>query len=158
MAAQKKYKVTLTAEERETLTAIIKRGESKAYKVRHAQILLNADSEGDNRSDEEICQIIKCHKNTVANVRQRFVEQGFEVALERKKREIPPHEPKLDGDGEAHLLAIACSNPPAGRSSWTLQMLSDRLVEMKVVESICPETVRRTLKKTRSNPICGNAG
>jgi transposase len=92
-----------------------------------------------------------CHQNTVGYVRQRFVEQGIEAALERKKRAQPPREPKIDGEKEAQLIAIACSKPPAGRAKWTLKMLADKLVELEIVDSISDQTVRRALKKTSLN-------
>jgi transposase len=88
---------------------------------------------------------------TIERVRQRFVEEGLESALCRKKQDKPSRERKLDGAGEARLLALACSKAPRGRVAWTLQMLADALVELKVVDSICPETVRQTLQKTRSS-------
>ncbi|MBF0375946.1 MAG: helix-turn-helix domain-containing protein [Desulfamplus sp.] len=90
----------------------------------------------------------RCHINTVANLRQRFVEEGIEASLERNKREIPQIKPKLDGKKEARLIAIACSQPPEGYCIWTMQMLADKMVEMNIVESVSDSTVWRTLKKT----------
>lgn len=156
--ARYKYKVTLTEGERQELECITKRGKGAAYRIRHAQILLNADSNGPDRPDKEIAEFIGCHSNTVYAVRQRFVEQGWEAGLERKKREIAPRKRKLDGSGEAQLLAIACQEPPEGRSGWTLQLLCDKLVELQVVDSICPATVHKTLKKTKSSRIYANVG
>jgi hypothetical protein len=92
--------------------------------------------------------MLSVHENTVRAVRERFVMEGLDSALERKKRVTPPCEPKLDGAAQARLTAIACGEPPAGRARWTLQLLGDRLVELKIVESIARETVRQALKKT----------
>lgn len=133
-------------------------GKAAAYKIRHANILLAVDADGPAWIDEETAKAYHCHKNTVQNVRQRFVEQGPEAALLRKKRETPPRERILDGDGEAMLIALACTKAPEGRSRWTLKLLADRLVELKVVDSICDQTVRRTLKKMKSSPTSGSVG
>lgn len=155
---RKKYIITLTEEERVYLENIVKKGKGPAYKIKHAHILLNTDSEGPNKSDNEIAGIFHCHINTSANVRQRFVEQGLESALERKKRETPPIMKKIDGEKEARLIAVACSQPPEGYSRWTLQMLADKVVELEITDSVSPSTVHRTLKKTNSNPIFGSSG
>jgi hypothetical protein len=155
----KKYIVTLTSEERIQLEELVKRGKTAAYRIKHAHILLNSDSNNTRKySDVELGDFLGCHSNTVFNVRQRFVEGGLEAALERKQRETPPRPRKLDGVGEAHLLRIACSEPPEGRSFWTLKMLGDALVELKIVDGIAPETVRQTLKKTILSPIYANVG
>lgn len=155
---EKKYVVTLTDEERIQLKALVSKGKGAAYRIKHALIVLNADKEGPNLRDEDIARSLSCHCGTVANVRRRFVEQGLEAALERKKRALPPNPPKLDGRGEAKLIALACSEPPEGRSQWTMQLLADELVALKVVDRISDETVRQTLKKTRSSRTCANAG
>jgi len=147
----KKYIVRLTAEEREELENLVKKGKTQAYRIKHANILLAVDADGPNLSDENSARIFGCHQNTVRNVRQRFVEQGIEAALERKKRDKPPREFKIDGEKEAQLIAIACSEPPAGRAKWTLKMLADKLVELDIVDTISDQTVRRTLKKTNLN-------
>jgi len=144
----KKYIVRLTEEEREELEGIVRRGRAPAYRVKHASILLSVDAGGRGWSDERTAEAFRCHPNTVGAVRQRFVEQGLEAALNRKKQSVPSRTPILDGEGEARLIAISCSEPPAGRSRWTLKLLADRLVELKVVESISEQTVRRALKKT----------
>ena len=154
----KKYIVRLTAEERKELEILVKKGKTQAYRMKHANILLAVDTDGPNLSDEDSAQIFGCHQNTVRNVRQRFVEQGIEVALERKKRDKPPRELKIDGEKEAQLIAIACSEPPAGRAKWTLKMLAERLVELDIVDTISDQTVRRTLKKMNLSLTCGNAG
>jgi len=155
---KKKYIVELRTEERKQLEAIVSKGTSPAYRIKHANIVLNADVAGPGLPDAEIAERFGCHRNTVAGVRQRFVEQGLEAALARKKRQSPPVERLLDGRKEARLIALACSQPPSGRARWTLQLLAEELVALEVVDSISYETVRRTLKKTNSSLICGNVG
>jgi transposase len=149
----KKYKVTLTPEERQQLQELIAAGKAAAKKLAHARILLKADaSEGCPAwSDRAIAEAIEVSADTVARVRERFVEQGLEAALVRKKQDKPSRERTLDGRAEAKLIALACSSPPNGRHEWTMQLLADCLVELKIVESISDETVRRTLKKTNSS-------
>jgi transposase len=148
-----KYKVTLTAEERQQLHELIAAGQAAAKKLMHARILLKADAAaaGPAWPDDRIAEAVDVSTATVGRVRQRFVEQGLEAALVRKKQDRPSRERKLDGRAEARLIALACSGPPAGRAAWTLQLLADKLVELKVVDSVCDETVRRVLKKTRSS-------
>jgi transposase len=153
-----KYVVRLTEEERQELVAFVSKGQKNAYKIKHANILLSVDADGRNWTDEHTSSAYHCHTNTVANVRRRFVEHGLAAALERKKQLEPSRKRKLDGEGEAQLIALACSHPPAGRSSWTLELLANELVALKVVDSICPQTVRRTLKKTNSNHTCVRVG
>ena len=155
---EKRYIVTLTDEERGALEAIVSKGQGGAHRIKHAHILLNADENGPNLPGAVIAQQFRCHFNTVANVRRRFVEHGLTGALERKKREAPPTPPKLDGRGEAQLIAIACGPPPEGCARWTLSLLADELVRLEIVDSISPDTVRVTLKKTKSSPTCASAG
>ena len=143
----KKYIVRLTGEERSELENLVKKGTAQAYRIKHANILLAVDADGSAWTDEQTRAAYRCHLNTVINVRQRFVEQGLEVALERKKRNEPPRKPILDGDKEARLIAVACSRPPEGRARWSLQLLADKLVTLKVVASISDQTVRPALKK-----------
>lgn len=145
---QKRYVVRLSQEERAVLAECVGKGAAPAYKIKHAHILLKADADGPNWTDARIAEAFACHVNTVVGVRKRLVEQGFEAALGRKRRAFPPRQRILDGKGEAHLIALACSTPPDGREHWTLELLADRLVQLKVVENISYETVRRTLKKT----------
>lgn len=156
----KKYLVTLTTDEREQLSALICAGKAAAKKLAHARILLKADQAdgGPAWSDEAIAEAVEVSTDTVARVRQRFVEQGLEAALIRKKQDQPSRERILDGAAEAQLLAVACSGPPEGRATWTLTMLADKLVELRVVESVSRETVRRVLKKTRSSRTGRNSG
>ncbi len=143
----KKYIVRLTKAEKSELERLLKKGKKAAHKIKHANILLQADAGGPNWSDEQIAKAYHCHTNTVCNVRQRYVEEGLEPALERKAQENPSREKILDGAKEAKLIALSCSTPPEGRNEWTLRLLADKLVELEVVGNISYETVRRTLKK-----------
>jgi transposase len=149
----KKYKVTLDAEERQALHELIAAGRAAARKLTHARILLKADAAGGGAAwpDGQIAEAMEVSVATVERVRQRFVEQGLDAALDRKRRDRPAREPKLDGRAEARLIALACSAPPEGRAVWTMQLLADKLVELEVVDSISDETVRLALKKTRSS-------
>jgi transposase len=149
----KKYKVTLTADERQALHNLVAAGQAAAKKLAHARILLKADAapEGPAWTDARIAEAVEVNRTTVERVRQRFVEQGLEAALVRKKQDRPSRQRQLDGAGEARLIAVACSDPPQGRSAWTLQLLADKLVELHVVASICGETVRQVLKKMNSS-------
>ena len=108
--------------------------------------------------DSQIAIACSCSPRTVVYLRQRFVEQGLDAALNRKPQSRPSTPPKLDGEKEARLIALSCSKPPVGRSTWTLRLLADQLVALDIVDSISYETVRIALKKTSSSPTCGNAG
>ncbi len=154
----KRYVVRLTTEEREQLGALVKKGKGAAHKIKHAHILLAVDAAGPGAADETVAKALSCHVNTVRNVRQRLVEQGLEEALNRKRQERPSRERILDGRGEARLITLACSQPPAGRARWTLRLLADHLVELQVVPSISEQTVRRTLKKTNCVRTCASNG
>jgi transposase len=154
----KKYVVRLTEEERTQLEGLVSKGKAAAYRMRHAHLLLAVDADGPNWTDGQAADAYRCYRGTVENVRRRFVEQGLEAALERKKQERPSREPVLDGEKEARLITLACSQAPSGRTRWTLQLLADELVALQVVESICDQTVRRALKKTNSSRTCANAG
>jgi len=156
--ANKKYIVTLTSDERELLRELVDTGKTQAYRIKHANILLKADREQEAWNDLQIAQAFGCHQNTVANVRLRFVLQGLETALERQQRKTPPVEPILDGAGEARLTQLACSTPPEGRADWTLELLADQCVVLKIADSISPQTVMRTLKKTNSSRTVKRAG
>src|SRR5262245_18125297 len=149
----KKYQVTLTAEERRELQELLAAGKAAAKKLAHARILLKADAAegGPAWRDERIAEALDVSTDTIGRVRQRFVEQGLEAALVRKKQDRPSRERKLDGRAEAWLIALACSAPPQGRKEWTMRLLADKLVELEVVDAISDETVRRALKKTRSS-------
>jgi transposase len=144
----KKHKVELTCEERQTLETLVRKGEHSALKLMRAHILLKADSNGPGWSDARIAEAFGCHEKTVYNVRERFAMRGRLSTLERKPQSQPSHVRKLDGQGEARLIALACSDPPKGFARWTLQLLADELVELQIVESISIETIRQTLKKT----------
>jgi len=144
----KKYIVRLTDEERAICETTIRNEKGKSEKLRRATILLKADAGGSGWMDAKISQAVGCSTRTVENVRQAFVLEGFEAALARKKRASPPTPKKLDGAGEAKLIAMRLGKPPTGYGHWTLRLLADQLVELEVVDSISPETVRQTLKKT----------
>ena len=145
---QKKYIVRLTAEERIELEAMVNKGKTAAYKIKHANILLVADVNGPAWPDRQIAEAFSCHLRSVENVRRRLVLEGLGAALERKKQAQPSHPPKLDGRAEARLIALTRSQPPEGQDRWTLKLLAERLVALEVVDSISDQTVRRTLKKT----------
>ena len=146
---KKKYIVTLTPEERQMLQAMLSRGKAAARKLVHARILLKADASSDRPawSDDQIAESLEVGRATVERVRKQFVEDGLEAALERRKPRRQ-YQRKLDGDGEAHLIALACSKAPEGHSRWTLRLLADRMVQLEQVESLSYETVREVLKKT----------
>jgi transposase len=146
---KKKYIVTLTKEERRMLQDMLSRGKAAARKLLHARILLKADATRGSPewNDETIAEGLEVGRATVERVRRQFVEEGLEAALERRKPRRQ-YRRTLDGDGEAHLVALACQNPPEGRSRWTLRLLADRMVELEYVERVSYQTVRRTLKKT----------
>ena len=143
----KKYIVDLTEPEKEQLLQLINKGKTSARKVKHANILLLADTD---RTDAEIAETLQTSIPTVERTRRRFVEGGLDFAINELPR--PGRNPVLDGQGEAHLIAITCSEPPEGRKCWTLQLLADRLVQLEVVDSISKETVRTTLKKNELKP------
>ena len=145
---KKRYVVRLSAEERGQLEDVVNRGREAAYRRRHAQILLLADEgeQGSHLMDRQVAERVGCTRRTVEQVRERCVCEGLQAALERRQR-ARERSRVLDGEGEARLVSLACSEPPAGRSRWTLKMLGERLVELDVVESISPETVRQILKK-----------
>ena len=142
---KKKYLVDLSADERDTLLQLVRRGKHSSRKVTRARILLLAS---DGFTDEQIVASLKTAFATVERTRKRFVEEGLGCLNERPRR---GQAPKLSGKQEAHLIAIACSTPPEGRARWTLQLLADKVVELKFADSIARETVRQVLKKTNSS-------
>ena len=146
----KKYIVRLSDEERTTCQEIIKNLRGSSQRFRRAQILLKADADGPTWPDVKIAEAFDCRVQTIENLRKRLVIEGFELALEGKKRQDPPTPSKLDGVGEAKLIALRLGKPPTGYGHWTLQLLADELVALEVVDSISHETVRKTLKKTRT--------
>jgi hypothetical protein len=144
----KKYIVRLLDEERGVCQDIVKRLKGTSEKVKRAQILLKADTDGPGWPDLKIAEAFDCTVRTVEKLRERLVTAGFDVALERKKRAMSPTPRKLDGVAEAKLIAMRLGKPPAGYGRWSLQLLADELVVLEVVPSISAETVRKTLKKT----------
>lgn len=146
MPKPKIYVVTLTPEERARLREMVNKGQAKARTLTRARILLLSDT---GKRDALIADALQVHVQTVRNMRKRWATEGVEAALTERPR--PGAMPKLNGKQEAFLVALACSEPPTGREHWTMQLLADRLVELKLVDSISDETVRRVLKKTRSS-------
>jgi transposase len=146
---KKKYIVTLTEEERRMLREMVSRGKGAARKLAHARILLKADQSdgGPGWEDAAIAQGVEVGTATVERVRKRFVEEGLDAALDRRQSRRQ-YLRKLDGDGEAHLIALACSQAPEGHSRWTLRLLADRMVALEYVDTLSKDTVHRTLKKT----------
>jgi len=143
-----KYKVTLTKEEREELKSITNKGRHTSQKFRNAYVLLNCD-EGEyseKATNSEISKILKVGMRTIDRIKKRFVEEGFDAILERKPTSRE-YEKKADGDFEARLVALSCSEPPKGFSRWSLRLLADKIVELQVVDSVSHETVRTVLKK-----------
>lgn len=149
-----KYVVELTPDARQRLEDTACNGTAPAKKITHARILLMSDEHhpAGRYHDHQISAALGVHVNTVARVRKQFVLHGEQSAIERKRRMTPPIAPKLDGHGEAQLIAICCSPPPQGRVRWTLRLLQQECVGRKLVTSICRETIRTTLKKTCCNP------
>jgi len=144
---EKKYIVRLSASEQSCCEQAIKKLKGSAQKVRRAQMLLKADVNGLGWTDARIAEAFNCRVQTVESLRKRLITDGFEIALNGKKRAKPPRSLKLDGESEAKLIALRLGKPPAGFGRWTLRLLGKRLVELGVVDSISPETVRKTLKK-----------
>jgi transposase len=151
VAMKKVFFVRLTETERSELEALVRKGKASALSIARARILLKADQgkDGGAATDTEIAEALSVAAKTVFNVRRRWVEQGLEAALRRKKQACPSRSRKLDGKAEAKLVAACCGPAPQGRARWTLRMLAGKLVELEVVDSISPETVRSTLKKMR---------
>jgi hypothetical protein len=145
---QKKYIVRLSDGERATLKEVVKKLKGTSQKVRRAQILLKADANGPNWTDERIADAFCCRTRTVEKIRQRLVERGFDETLDGKKRATPPTEKLLDGKQEAKIIAMRLGPPPKGYANWSLRLLARKVVELEMVDSISHETVRRTLKKT----------
>src|SRR4051812_10208929 len=156
----KKYRVTLTADERHHLTTLIAAGQAAAQKLAHARILLKADQAGGGPAwtDGRIAEAVEVSTDTVGRVRQRFVEDGLDAAPAREPQARPSRERKLDGRAEARLIALACSAPPGGRKEWTMKLLADRLVELEVVDTVSDETVRRGVQKKKTKRGWGENG
>ena len=149
----KRYRVTLTEAEREELEGITRRGSHKSQRVVNALLLLNCD-EGEANArrpgDEEVAGVLRVSTRKIERVKKRFVEEGLEAALGSRqgRRE---YQRKADGEFEARLVALSCSEPPEGFAHWSLRLLADRAVELEYIDSVSHETVRRVLKKTRSS-------
>ena len=145
----KKYVVRLSAEEREQLDALIRKGKSSAQRLMKARILLKADvsEDGEGWSDSQIVEALETSATTVYRTRQQLVEEGLEAVLSRKKPSRPSVLPIFDGEKEAKLIALACSEPPKGRSRWTLRMLENKVVELDIVARASDSTIGRVLKK-----------
>ena len=158
--AVKKYVVRLSDEERQQLEALIRKGKGPARRLLKARILLKADvSDSDQGwSDSKIISALDTSASMLYRVRKQLVEEGFEAVLSRKQRATPAVARIFDGEKEAKLIALACSKPPKGRARWTLRLLENKVVELGIVERASDSTIGRTLKKTVSSPIAGNAG
>ena len=156
----KKYVVTLTEEEREALGALSSRGEHRSQKILNALILLGCDVgefQTERSTNEEIARVLKISMRKIDRVKKRFVVDGLDVCL-NGRRGSRVYEKKADGDLEAHLVALSCSEPPEGFARWSLRLLADQVVELGYIDSVSYETVRRVLKKTKSNPGGERAG
>lgn len=159
MSLKAKYRVSLSPLEREELQGLVSKGKAAARKITHARVLLLTDesAQGPRFDDHQIVEALGTSLSTIHRVRQRLVEEGMQSAIEGSKPTNRQYR-KLDGAQEARLVALACSKPPQGRSRWTLKLLAHRLVELEVVDSIGPECVRQTLKKTSLSLISRNTG
>ncbi len=148
----KKYIVRLTGSERKELTQMVNRGKVAAYKRVHAQVLLKADisDKGSRWTDQKIADAFDITVRSIERIRKRLVEKGLDGAISRASGGGSKR--KLDGEKEAYLIALACSDPPQGRCQWTLKLLADKMVELKYIDTLSYETVRRILKKTKSSP------
>lgn len=144
----KKYIVRLSDAERQECNKVVSELKGSSQKARRAHILLKADADGPAWTDKKMGEAFGCRVQTVENVRKRFVTEGFELALNGEKRQLPPTPPILDGEGEAKVIAMRLGKPPAGYGRWTLRLLAEQVVELEIVESISHETIRTTLKKT----------
>ncbi|MEO9595317.1 helix-turn-helix domain-containing protein [Rhodopirellula bahusiensis] len=144
---QKKYIVRLSEDERQQLDVVIKKLSGSSQKVRRAHILLKADADGPAWTDAAIADAFRCRTKTVENIRQRFVEFGFEQTLDGKKRSEPAVPKCLSGDEEAKIIATRLGKPPAGYANWSLRLLAEKVVELGICQSVSHETVRQTLKK-----------
>lgn len=144
----KKYVVRLTDQERDELREVIRKLKGTSQKVRRAQILLKADADGANWTDQQIAEAFLCRTRSVEKIRQRLVERGFQATLDGTPRARPAVEKLLNGEQEARIIATRLGSPPKGYANWTLRLLARKVVELEIVESVSYETVRRTLKKT----------
>ncbi len=155
MMSRKKYVVELSRDERDHLKAVISKGKAAATTILKARILLKADQGplGEGWTDDRIRRALESNETMVVRVRRQLVEEGMTAVLSRRKRKTPPIQPIFDGEAQARLTALACSEPPAGHSRWSIRLLADKVVELKIVESAHVNTVGRALKQTISNRI-----
>jgi hypothetical protein len=158
--AVKKYVVKLSAEEREYLDQLIRKGKGPAQRLMKARILLKADvgEGGEGWSDGRIIEAVATSASMIYRVRKQLVEEGFEAVLSRKQRATPAVPRIFDGEKEAKLIALACSEPPKGRVRWTLRLLEEKVVELNIVDKASDNTIGRVLKKTFSNPTSKSSG
>lgn len=155
-----KYRLSLTPQERAELETLVRKGKHSSQKVLNALILLNCDEQAPTRrtlKDQQIADVLNISAMKLHRVKQRFVDEGLEVALNGHKG-IRTYEKKADGEFEAHLVALSCSAPPPGHARWSLRLLADKVVELQYIDSVSYETIRRVLKKTNSNPGKRSAG
>ncbi len=158
--ANKRHIVELSDDERARLSAMITKGKCSAQANLKARILLKADQgpSGEGLCDTAICEALETNVRMVERVRQKCVLEGLEAVFRRKQRETPPRQPIFDGEAEARLIALACSEPPEGCAQWTIRLLADKVVELGIVETVHHNTVARTLKKTNSSRTAANIG
>jgi transposase len=150
-----KYQVTLTVDERAGLEQLVTVGKAAARKLTHARILLLANTDGEERTDEEIADALGTSLPTISRVRHRFVTEGLDAAVSPRPQPPRPDKVKIQGDVEQELIRVACSDPPQGRCRWTLCLLADELVALGLVATVSRETVRQALKKTRMANLTG---
>jgi len=154
-----KYRVTLTSEERKSLKQIISKGKTAGYRIRHAHILLAVDEIEENKdwTDNDIARAYHTTERSIGNLRRRFVEKGLDTALGREKRESAPRT-KIDGEAEAKIVALTCSEAPDGYSQWSLRLLADKVIELGILESVSHTAIGDCLKKTKLNHGYKNSG
>ena len=153
MKEYQKLSIVLSPDEKKELLDVVKKGRSSAALIRRANVILMSDSsEGKKKTEEEIASSLKITRQTVHNIKEKYLSQVKDIEatkkIERKKKETPPVEPKIDGEIEAKIIALACSAPPEGRTKWTLRLLSERSVQLEIIDSISHTQVGRILKKT----------
>jgi hypothetical protein len=144
-----KYHVRLTKNERSVLLDIVSKGSTNAKEIMHANVLLAADENSSQvrKREEAIAELFHINQQTVHSIRRRYSEAGLEAAINRKKRDTPPVEPKITGEVEARIIALSCGTPPKGRARWSLRLLADKAIELQIIDSISHEAISRLLKK-----------
>ena len=155
-----RYRVTLTEQERSELDTLTKQGKINARKFVHARVLLlcDAGAGGPAWKVADAAEALGISSRTIEHIKRKFVEEGFEAALDRKPLEKPPREITFDGAFEARLIALACSDAPAGRTRWTVRLLADKVVELEMAETVSHMTIQRVLKKTNLNLTSASTG